>query len=375
MKLVLVQALRALAALLVVIHHGQHEAATIAARTGQDFTPSRLLPWEAGVDVFFVISGFIIVHASAPLYRQPGGARRFLAHRTARLVPLYWLVSAAFLAVALVVPGLLNTGAGGIDPGYVIASFLFWPALRADGLPVPLYSLGWTLNCEMFFYLVFAIGIGWGRRPAVAWLVALLGSLAALWLVLPGLPMPLAFWAQPIVLEFAFGAVLALVRAEGFRIGSGPRIVLALLGFAALSVAAEPTQALRPLLYGLPALCLVAAATLAPDPRATREGPSESRVVRWAEALGDASYALYLVHPFVLRLGREVVLKTGLGTEAGPWPVLAVMVAAAVIVALAVFRLVERPLTRRARALLDPPPPRRGATSGALDETDARVPR
>ena len=88
-KLVLVQGLRALAALMVVVHHAQNEAMILAGRTGTDFVPRHGLPWPAGVDIFFVISGFIIVHAAAPLYGRPGARGRFVAHRIARLVPLY----------------------------------------------------------------------------------------------------------------------------------------------------------------------------------------------------------------------------------------------------------------------------------------------
>ncbi len=372
MKLVFVQALRAFAALLVVIHHAQPEAASIAASTGAGFRPLDLLPWTAGVDIFFVISGFIIVHASAPLYGRQGGRRRFLAHRVARLVPLYWLVTACYLVIALASPAVLSGGSGlnRVDPGYVAASFLFWPALRADGAAVPLYSLGWTLNCEMFFYLLFAIGLGWGRRAAVAWLVAGLGVLAAAWLVIPDLPMPLAFWASPIILEFAFGAALGLARSEGLRLTSGSRVVLALAGIGMLAMVPHPDAALRPLAFGLPGALLVAAASLGRDEN--RTGLQGKRLLRWTEALGDASYALYLVHPFVLRGMREAFLRSGLAPAIHPWFALCIMIAIAVAAALIVHRTIERPLTRRVRQILDPTEFRARHDTTTLEELAAR---
>lgn len=351
LKLVSIQVLRAFAALLVVTHHAQFEGTVLAGRTGRGFEPSELLPWAAGVDVFFVISGFIIVHAARPLYGRAGGRKRFLAHRIARLVPLYWLATTLYLAVLLGGPSLLGA-APPLAPGYLAASFLFWPALSADGQAQPLYSLGWTLNFEMLFYVLFAVGMGWGRRAAFAFVVACLCLLVVARLMLSDPPMPLAFWGAPIVLEFALGAAVGLARAEGFRLSILPRLCLAAAGLALLSVAQEPTLLTRPLAYGIPSLLLVAAAGLGhPNP-----APTSSRVVTWGVVLGDASYALYLAHPFLLRLTREAMLRTGLASALGPWPSIVLMIGLAVAGALLIHRYVERPLTRRARAFLDPEP-------------------
>ena len=87
-KLVPVQVLRALAALSIAMLHAQHDAGTLAERLGQSFTPIDAFPWEAGVDVFFVISGFIMVHASAPLFGRAEARSTFLVRRVARIVPI-----------------------------------------------------------------------------------------------------------------------------------------------------------------------------------------------------------------------------------------------------------------------------------------------
>ena len=122
-----------------------------------------LFPWLAGVDIFFVISGFIMVYASSRWFGSARAPRVFLAHRIARIVPLYWATMMVYLAVLLLTPWLLNSEY--LAPHFVIASFLFIPAARPDGLVQPLYSLGWTLNYEMFFYALFAIAIAFPRRP------------------------------------------------------------------------------------------------------------------------------------------------------------------------------------------------------------------
>ena len=361
MILVGVQILRALAALMVTWHHARHEAGLLAGRgAGPALDPHALLPWWGGVDLFFVISGLVIVLAGTRLSGVPGGQARFLAHRIARVVPLYWLVSLAVLVLALARPDLFGEAAGVLgDPGAVLAGFLFWPAARPDGTVQPLYGLGWTLNYEAFFYVLFAVSLGFGRRGAVAWLVVVLGLLVAAGAAVPDLPLPIRFWADPIVLEFAAGAGLALAYQEGFRPPAPVRIGLALLGGLGLLLSARVLAGLdgadgvlRPLLVGVPAALLVGAA-LGPE----RDAGQVARLpvpVRGLLALGDASYALYLVHPFALRLVREGLLRLGLAPTLHPDGGMVLMLLASVVAALLVHRLVERPLTRRARALLDP---------------------
>ena len=361
MILVGVQVLRAVAALMVVWHHARHEAGLLAVRgAGPALDPHALLPWWGGVDLFFVISGLVIVHASGRLFGVPGGRARFLAHRIARVAPLYWLVSLLVLLVALARPDLLGDAAGVVrDPGAVLAGFLFWPAARPDGTVQPLYGLGWTLNYEAFFYVLFALGLGFGRRGAVAWLVAVLALLVAVGAGVPGLPLPLRFWADPIVLEFAAGAGLALAYGDGFRPSAVLRLGFAVFGAFGLLLSARILAGhdgadgfLRPLLVGVPA-GLLAAAALGPG----RDAGQAARLpapLRGLVVLGDASYALYLVHPFALRLVREVLHRLGLAPALHPWGGMVVMLLASVAAALLVHRLVERPLTRRVRGILDP---------------------
>ncbi|MGH1575386.1 acyltransferase family protein [Methylobacterium sp. P31] len=361
MILVEVQILRALAALMVAWHHARHEAALLTGRgAGSALDPGTLLPWWGGVDLFFVISGLVIVLASGRLFGRPGGRARFLAHRVARVAPLYWLVSLLYLALALARPDLLGDAAALVhDPGAILAGFLFWPAARPDGTVQPLYGLGWTLNYEAFFYGLFAVGLGFGRRGAVAWLTLVLGLLVAVRAFVPGLPLPFRFWADPIVLEFAAGVGLALAYHRGFMPAPAMRVGLALTGVLGLASAArllagldEADGFLRPLLVGIPAVALVAA-SLGPGRDAT-EVARLPAPVRGLVILGDASYALYLVHPFALRLVREGLLRLGLASDLQPWGGMALMILASIAAAILVHRLVERPLTRAARAVLDP---------------------
>jgi peptidoglycan/LPS O-acetylase OafA/YrhL len=350
-KLAPIQILRAFAALCVVVFHAESDAAVVGARLGTGFVRSDALPWLAGVDIFFVISGFIMVYASSRWFGSARAPRVFLAHRIARIVPLYWATMIVYLAVVLLAPLLLNSEY--LAPRFVIASFLFIPAARPDGLVQPLYSLGWTLNYEMFFYALFAIAIRFPRRLSVPALIATLILLVLFGNAFAPLPQPLAFWSDPIILEFAFGMALGWASAEGFFLNRPARLAFALAGLALMAVDLSRPWELalpRPLAYGLPATFLVASAALASPERRS----AENLLIRWGVVLGDASYALYLLHPFVIRALRELVTRTAIAAQIGPWGFVVVSILCAAAAAIGVNRVFERPITRAARRLLEP---------------------
>jgi peptidoglycan/LPS O-acetylase OafA/YrhL len=350
-KLVLLQVLRALAALSVAMLHAQHDASAVAERTGRAFEPIRAFPWEAGVDVFFVISGFIMVYASERLFGRPEGPRLFLARRVARIVPIYWAVTTVYLFVALAAPALVN--AEFVGWGRVLASYLFIPVARADGMVQPLYGLGWTLNYEMFFYALFALAVARPRKRAVLALGAGLVGLVLIGRIFHPLPEPFGFWTHPIILEFVYGMALALLHATGFRLSALPRALLAaaailtLVAVATAIALGDAAIPFRHFYYGIPAAMLVAAVAFGRERDAGR-----IPLARLGAAIGDASYALYLIHPFVIRAGRELVLRSGLGAAIGPWGFVALALAAAVLASMLVYRFFERPLTARVRTLL-----------------------
>jgi exopolysaccharide production protein ExoZ len=290
-----------------------------------------------------------MVYASERLFGAPAGGRIFLARRLARIVPIYWLVTTLYLLIALAAPQLLNSELVGFWP--VVASYLFIPVTRPDGLVQPLYGLGWTLNYEMFFYVLFSAAVIWPRRRAVPGLMLALLALVAIGRVLEPLPQPFGFWTDPIVLEFVYGMALGLLYAEGVRLGPRVRgalaaMALAMLVFVALrwGAAAIPH---RMLAYGIPAAMLVAALAFGSD-RAAEQG----RIAGLGASVGDASYALYLIHPFVIRGGREILWQSGLGALVGPWGAVVLTLAASLAASVAVYRAFERPMTRWLRSRL-----------------------
>ncbi len=275
----------------MAFHHIAHDCVANGADPKFWFAAAqKFFPWDSGVDIFFVISGFVIVHASGKLFGAAGGAKIFLRRRLQRIIPLYWLMTTFFLLVLLAGRTAINGDIGG--PAYILASYLFIPWPRPDGVVQPAFGLGWTLNYEMFFYAVFTPFLRLARRQSVIACVILLGGFVAFGTYFGFGNVQLAFWSNPIILEFCAGMVLALVL-PGPVIGRSARLALAALAIAMLHFAILAPAAWRAAVYGVPAVLLVAVATLgAPAARGRRK-----MLVR----VGDASYAMYLVHPFIMR--------------------------------------------------------------------------
>lgn len=340
-----IQVLRAFAALMVAVHHVQPDAALLAQRSGASFSPSHILPWMAGVDIFFVVSGFIMVHSSEKLFDSKVGPRLFLLRRLARIVPLYWAMTTVFLLVGLLLPAALNSGAPSLLQ--IVSSYLFWPAVSTEGLVQPVYSLGWTLNYEMLFYALFGLALFLPRASVVPAATLALALMVGAERLAGPLPLPFGFWGQPIVLEFAAGMGLALLRQRGFRLPGEYRWLAAALAIAILLVAAPLYGTLTG--WGTFALHGSAAALLVMAASSGSGQSAPSALVRGLAEVGDASYALYLVHPFAIRGLREIFLRVAPG-----WPVLFVLVAliAAVVAAVIVYHAFERPMTQALRRIL-----------------------
>lgn len=332
-----IQVLRAVAAIGVLTLHAATEKIT---HMGGEPGPFRnFLLGAAGVDLFFVISGFVMVYSSQSLFGRHEGPRTFILRRIARIAPLYWAVTIAIILYIYAAHGAQLWAI--YSPMSLIASFLFWPYPRLDGFAFPVHLLGWTLNFEMFFYAVFAFAILLPRRAAVATVFVAFAALVALGRFTV-LPLPFLFWANPIIFEFCFGMLLALIYREGFRLPPAAAWALgiaAVVGYAAMY---EPSPAwgdTRALFWGLPGAALVASCAL--SAHTWRPGPTG----RFFGLLGDASYSLYLVHPLMFPLVRWTIGRFFAGTDAG-WAYASIAWIAAIAASVVCYLVFERPITR-----------------------------
>lgn len=345
-----IQFLRAIAALAVVAFHTDGNVALYG------WTPhafSRVAHYgEIGVDIFFVISGFVIALVSAGAPPGVRTAREFLAARVARIVPIYWLVSAAFAALLLAAPAYFEPwtfGSTHVVAANLLASFVFVPSLNASGLIAPVLNVGWTLNYEAWFYVVFAVALCVTRRP-LALVAAVLAGTSLLRLA-HGAGVPFLFYTNPIVLEFVAGCCLGTWYARGARLPLRAALAV-LVGVIVLHRFYAPTltEDNRFVVFGLPAFALVATAL-----------SLETRV-RWGRLmlrLGDASYSLYLTHLLALPLVLKLMLMADRAHRLPGDAVAAIVVLGAVLAGFACHLWLERPLTRLAARWLV----RRDATS------------
>jgi peptidoglycan/LPS O-acetylase OafA/YrhL len=331
MTIISVQYLRAVAAMSVVLYHVNLQI----TRMGHDG------PWpeflSAGVDLFFVISGYIMWSTTAGKNVQPVV---FWKRRILRIVPIYWLFTTIVLGVALLAPGLLQTSK--FDLLHTIASYLFIPyPSPVDGKMVPLLIPGWTLNYEMFFYVIFGTIL---FLPAPIRLV----SISAVLLFLAAIPAfvsvhspMLRFWLSPIILEFLIG-ILVAAAASLFNIPAKTALSIAGVGLVLLLPSVFHWENVTPLsrfmLVGLPMGIILWGVVIFE----TSKGVSNIEPLK---LLGDASYSLYLVHPLVLSALSQIWRKIFI---AGGGAVISFCIVSPIICAIAAviaYRVIERPLT------------------------------
>lgn len=283
------QALRALAATTVIFDH-------IA-----------FMRWGAfGVDIFFVLSGFVICYISSI---DPS---HFFPKRIFRVVPLYWLCTLGVAAIALAAPSLLVSTSFSLTNLW--KSLFFIPFHRPDHRIAPLLFLGWTLEMEMLFYAIFGIALKITRKHvkelaiAAIILLALVGRIARMY---HHSNVVLNFYSKFVVLEFALGIACfmlwtrygpAIRRTPGFLVIAAAGASYAFFVLMDIHVLDSYGPGFRYLpdflIRGIPA-SLILLAFLSVEER--------FRFPATVLLIGDASYSLYLLHPYILEaLNRKM---------------------------------------------------------------------
>lgn len=333
-----VQALRGIAATLVVLSHvGEHERSLSGPHLLAPFT----YIGPTGVDLFFAISGFIMTITNWRNFTRPGSPADFLVRRFMRIFPIYWIVTAAVLAVSMKVHGTMP------QPLHLLGALLLVPQAQ-----YPPLGVAWSLIYEMYFYYLFAVLLFF-RRSAFAWAIAGWGALTiALNIALHGKAggdALLRTAASPFVLEFALGVVVGLLTVH--RRFFGPKVIAT--GAIALTIAALTHLAgIRGAYSGAPyggwdrfifagvpfAVLLYAFVGL--------ELHSHIVLPRWICAFGNASYSLYLWHELVasayFRVFAHFANAHGI---AGRSIYLLLVILATIGTSLLLYAIIEKPMT------------------------------
>lgn len=283
----------------------------------------------AGVDVFFVLSGFIIAMTTKPAR----GAWYFCRRRLVRVAPLYWILTFGIALIGIMLPSLLNSTVVTLE--YFLKSLFFIPYERPDGAVQPLLFLGWTLNYEMFFYAIYAACLlaGW-RSPLAP--VAVVVFLVAAGQIISFDNVMWRFYSNPIIIEFAIGVGIYFLYLNNQVWLKGKAAILASAAlFFYISFFLFPSAPWL-LASALPAALLVVAFI--------SFTPKNSRWIGFLVLLGNASYSLYLSHPYIIQIFSKfapaespVLFQIILGT---------ISAISCIIFSIAIYKTIEIPLQR-----------------------------
>jgi peptidoglycan/LPS O-acetylase OafA/YrhL len=321
MKLRSIQALRALAALLVV---GDHLPRLEGKLFPSGFMHGFGAAGAIGVDLFFVISGFIMVTTTWNTFAKRGASLRFISRRFLRIYPPYWAALIAFVAIGIALPSALYLAP--VTVSSFLTSFFLIP--RVDG---PLLFVAWSLEFEVYFYLVFAIALQFPRQRlalcCAVWAGATLAlNVAAHWVT----AVPVQFLGSPLALEFMGGGAVGYLVLHRHIFAPRTLLVAGIVLAAAVAVYSSRFDGFGSLdltwyrvLAAGPAMLLIVYGAVSLEEHGRLVPPPG------AVALGDASYALYLWHGMLL--GAYAVVVVG---------------------ALAVYRFIELPLIGATKRLL-----------------------
>jgi len=330
-----IEAARGVAAVVVVLYHvSRHIDATLGLPMLR-----RLFQFgHAGVDLFFVISGFIIFYIHEDDIGRPERLMRYATRRASRILPIYWVAFAVTATMAALghhaMPGPLD---------------LVWQASLLPSSGEMLLGIAWTLRFEVLFYLLFAVLIAHRRIGAAlmgAWLVLAIGLVAygAQVPVLPGQ------FQSAYDIEFLFGMTAAwaarhhagLVPARAVATGTLLFLTAALLEDAGWL---DGYASIARLAYGLPSALIVAGIVTA-DARGGVVVPAPLAV------LGSASYSIYIFQFVWIGTIWQALLHAGDTHAVPPWLLFVLLTAAAILAGIAASRLIEKPLMRACRSLL-----------------------
>ena len=356
-KLEWVQALRGVAAFMVVMVHSR--SVLMDTASGKVIANHVLLPLGMGVDLFFIISGFLMMFTTRNFDGTKAYAWRFVAKRAARIWPLF----AAITPVALV----LEHGAHGfLDPSILfpyLEGLAFIPHNpSASGIYFQMaVGVAWTLCFECYFYLLFAACMLFGRWRYVVMAAWFALTLIAIPLIrgnynLNVAAQPLVEWPRyaslainPIVWDFIIGMIAGWIYVSDFKIERSRAICATMAVLSMLLLAGwhriGMVNFFGPQGWGAAmAILFFGAAMLAKA--------GALKVPAWSVWLGNISYSLYLVHVYVFEIVQRVVGATAMGHDAANIVLFVTRPALAVIVAWLTFRYVEAPISTWARKWL-----------------------
>lgn len=329
-----IEAGRGLAALLVVLFHGSAAIFPAPKYWNTQVFGGVFDFGYAGVEFFFVLSGFIIAYVHAGDIGAPAGLSHYARRRFVRIYPVYWVVLAGMIALVV-----LPLGLGVPPPAATVAASVL---LMGHDATATVLAVAWTLYHEVAFYLVFGLWIvdrRLGAAVTLLWLALVVANLAGV--ALPAALPP--YLASPLNLLFGFGVAAWAVSQ---RTGGRYAVVVASLGAAAFIGVGMEVVYVQWLSEAASQLAFGAAAAVGLAALVALERARAVAVPKLLLLLGAASYSIYLTHFPLLSLLAKIAVRTGIRDHWPPQLAFIVLVTVAVALGMAFHKLVEKPLLR-----------------------------
>src|SRR5271156_4881977 len=306
-----IQMLRAIAAMGVVVYHAQVMLHHNAGYVYQEHNTG-----AAGVDIFFVISGFIMYFTNRNAFEKPGASGRFFLRRIIRIGPAYWAYTTLVTALLLFLPQLFQDMKFGLYQA--IGSYLFLLFVNTNGQVGPNIGVGWTLSFEMYFYLLFSLFLLFPRRLLLIGLGAIFTCGIVTRQFFSEIPLEAQLFTNPLLLEFFLGCCIGSLACNNRFPSTLVAIGLCVFGIMAILVAGQMNwlgdrfDPQRIIVFGIPAACIVYGAVALETKKLLHVPP-------FLSALGDSSYSMYLIQVFTIPIVGKGWKMLGLTNHIGPW--------------------------------------------------------
>lgn len=308
------QYLRAFAAINVVLFH------IIGTATAYGYKPnffSYLEGWGSnGVDIFFVISGFVMYYIQ---YHKKRSSIEFFKLRLVRILPMYWFVTFIVIAAMYSLP---STNFNNSPPEFqkIIESLFFLSGAMSKETPI--VYVGWTLEWEILFYLIISFSLFFKTKfQSIGFVILTLFLISY-------------FSREYIVLEFLYGMLVAFTFFN-FKLSKNFGLILFILGFTLLilTLALDFDKQNRFLFWGGPSMLIVLGAVFAPQ--------INNRFMRY---LGDSSYSIYLIQMLTIPLFYKILSKFRLFTNTDLLTILCLLVS--IFGGVLMYKLIEKPISQ-----------------------------
>lgn len=302
-NLQLIQVLRGIAALLVVFFHATSNAKVIL---NKNFCFNFFSFGNAGVDIFFVLSGFIITYTSYNAIKKQVNFLPFLRRRFVRIFPTYWIIISLFLLVQIIFPAYYKTHYHFTALNFFSTYFLLPGHTMINGV-------SWTLSFEIFFYLLFSFAFLISNKKVLFFLAVIFSLIIILFSVFNPQPANqyLGFILFPMNIEFFMGIAAAIIVRHITMKYYVSLIVLGTLLFLISGIFTDNNYYLLPdplnrvILFGIPSFLIIIGVVKC-------ELVKKIKTHNFFLYLGEASYSLYLIHLPVIVAFYRIISKAGI---------------------------------------------------------------